>query len=254
MTKHLFIPDVQAKDGVSLEHLSHIGQYIVDKKPDVIVQIGDFADMPSLSSYDKGKLSFEGRRYKKDIDATKEAMRLLLAPMKEHNEKMRSQGHKMYKPTMILTLGNHEDRIDRAIDNQPELDGLMSMDDLPYEDWQVVPYLKPITIDGVMYTHFNPNPMTGKPRGGRAALQLEKVGVSFVCGHQQLLDVATRFLPCGKQQWGVIAGACYTHDESYKGHVGNKHWRGVIMLHDVEDGSFDPCIISLDYLKGKYGK
>ena len=96
--------------------------------------------------------------------------------------------------------------------------------------------------------------MTGKPRGGRAALQLEKVGTSFVCGHQQLLDVATRFLPCGRQQWGVIAGACYTHDESYKGHVGNKHWRGVIMLHDVKDGSFDPCIVSLDYLKGKYKK
>ena len=158
MTKHLFIPDVQAKEGISLEHLSWIGEYIVDKQPDVIVQIGDFADMPSLSSYDKGKLSFEGRRYKKDIDATKEAMDLLLSPMKEYNAKMRSQGHKMYRPKMVLTLGNHEDRIDRAIDNQPELDGLMSMDDLPYGDWEVIPYLSPVTIDGVMYTHFNPNP------------------------------------------------------------------------------------------------
>lgn len=250
--KHLMIPDVQAKDGVDLSHCAWIGQYIVDKQPDVIVNIGDFADMPSLSSYDKGKLSFEGKRYKKDIIAAKEAMDLLLGPMRAFNAKAKQNKMKQYRPRMVLTLGNHEDRIMRAVNNQPELDGLMSFDDLPYQDWEVVPYLQPITIDGIMYIHYNPNPMTGKPRGGRALQQLEKVGTSFVCGHQQLLDVATRFLPDGRQQWGIIAGACYLHDEDYKGHVGNKHWRGVMMLHDVKDGSFDPCVISLDYLKRKY--
>jgi hypothetical protein len=53
--KHLFIPDVQAKEGVPFDHLDWIGRFIVDKKPDVIIQAGDFADMPSLSSYDRGK-------------------------------------------------------------------------------------------------------------------------------------------------------------------------------------------------------
>ena len=80
--KHLILPDCQVKDGVPLDHLDWIGQYIVDKQPDVIVNIGDFADMPSLSSYDKGTKSFEGRRYKKDIEVTREAMQRLLAPMK----------------------------------------------------------------------------------------------------------------------------------------------------------------------------
>ena len=59
--KHLIIPDCQVKDGVPLEYLEWIGHYIVEKKPDVIINIGDFADMPSLSSYDVGKKSFEGR-------------------------------------------------------------------------------------------------------------------------------------------------------------------------------------------------
>lgn len=45
--RHLVIPDVQAKDGVPLDHLEWIGRYIADKRPDVIVCIGDFADMPS---------------------------------------------------------------------------------------------------------------------------------------------------------------------------------------------------------------
>ena len=67
--KHLIIPDTQVKPDVDLSYLEWIGQYIVEKKPDVLIQIGDFADMPSLSSYDIGKKSFEGRRYKDDIKA-----------------------------------------------------------------------------------------------------------------------------------------------------------------------------------------
>jgi len=247
------IPDVQAKPGVSLEHLSWIGQYIVDKQPDVIVCIGDFADMESLSSYDKGKKSFEGRRYKSDIKAAETAMNLLLDPIKQYNDKAIENHKKRYKPRMVLTLGNHEERIMRAVEFSPELDGVMSYDDLPYQDWEVVDYLKPIDIDGILYSHFNPEPMTGKPRRGRAALQLEKVGKSFVTGHAQLLDVAVRFLPDGIQQWGIIAGACYLHDEMYKGWVGNHHWRGVVMLHDVNEGSFDPMFVSLDYLRRRYG-
>src|SRR5437868_3592556 len=50
----MVLPDVQAKPGVDFSFLSRIGQYALDKRPEVIVCIGDFADMPSLSSYDKG--------------------------------------------------------------------------------------------------------------------------------------------------------------------------------------------------------
>ena len=78
--RHLVIPDVQSKPGVTNEHLAWIGQYIADKRPDVIVQIGDFADLPSLSSYDVGKKSFEGRRYKSDLEASHVAMEKLCEP------------------------------------------------------------------------------------------------------------------------------------------------------------------------------
>ncbi len=254
MSKHFVLPDVQAKPGVCLEHLAHIGQYIVDKKPDVIICIGDFADMESLSSYDKGKKSFEGRRYKKDIASAKEAMDLLLAPMRAYNTHATEMHRPKYKPRMVLTLGNHEQRIDRAVENSPELDGVIGYHDLPYQDWEVIDFLKPVEIDGVIYVHYLANPMTGKPYGGNALNQLTKVGKTFVVGHKQTLEVATRYTLGGKQQWGIIAGACYTHDESYKGYQGNDHFRGAVMLHRVVDGSFDPMIISLDYFKDKYGE
>jgi hypothetical protein len=42
---------------------------------------------------------------------------------------------------------------------------------------------------------------------------------------------------------------CYSHSESYKGYQGNHHWRGIIMLHDVQDGNFNPMFIDLEFLK-----
>ena len=252
--KHLFIPDVQAKEGVPMEHLSWIGKYILDKKPDVIIQIGDFADMPSLSSYDKGKKCFEGRRYTKDIEAARTAMDLLLAPMKSYNNKQREFKKKQYTPRMVLTLGNHERRIEKAVDAQAELEGLISYDDLPYKDWEVHGFLEPVFIEGICYTHYIANPLTGMPRGGMASTLLDKVGHSFAVGHTQKLEVATRYLNTGQQQWGIVAGACYLHDEEYKGPQGNLHWRGVIMLHNVKEGSFDPMFVSLEYLRGRYGR
>ena len=71
-------------------------------------------------------------------------------------------------------------------------------------------------------------------------------------GHQQTLDYAVRFLANGQQQFGLVAGACYLHSESYKGPQGNAHWRGVIVLHQVENGAADPMFVSLDYLCRKY--
>jgi len=252
--KHLMIPDVQAKPGVPLDHLKWIGEFIVDKQPDVIVCIGDFADMESLSSYDKGKKSFEGRRYKADIASAKKAMDLLLGPLRSYNDKAVENHRKQYKPRMVMTLGNHEQRISRVTNDNPELDGVVSYDDLPYQDWEVHDFLKPVIIDGVLYVHYLSNPMSGKPYAGTALNQLAKAQQSFCVGHKQTLDIATYFSPMGKQTWGIVAGACYQHDEDYKGYQGNAHFRGVVMLHDVHEGQHDPMIVSLKYLKERYGK
>ena len=130
----LVIPDAQVKQGVPLEHLSWAGQAITDYRPDVVVNLGDFADMPSLSSHDiKGSKYFEGLRYKSDIDVAKEAMKKLLKPLKDLQARQKKNKEKVYKPRMVLTLGNHENRIDRAVNNNPTLEGLISTKDLGYE-------------------------------------------------------------------------------------------------------------------------
>ena len=251
--KHLIIPDTQVKPGVDLNYLAWVGKYIVEKKPDVVVQIGDFADMPSLSSYDTGKKSFEGRRYKDDIEVVIKAMRILLKPLKDYNAKQTKKKKKQYKPRMVLTLGNHEQRINRATENDPKLYGTLSIDDLRYAEagWEVFDFLDTVVINGVVYTHYLTSGVMGRPIGTASAM-VSKTHQSCVVGHQQGRQVAYGKRADGTNITCIIAGSCYLHDEEYMGNQGNNHWRGLVMLHEVNDGQFDEMFVSLDYLRQKY--
>jgi len=60
--KHMIIPDTQVKPGSSLKHLEWAGKYAVEKKPDVIVRMGDDWEMISILSWDVGKTYLEGCR------------------------------------------------------------------------------------------------------------------------------------------------------------------------------------------------
>jgi hypothetical protein len=253
MTRHLVIPDTQIRPGDNLDYLETIGNYIVAKQPDTVVCIGDFADMASLSSYDKGKKSFEGRRYALDIQAAKDGMNRLLAPLWDYNNKQKKNGKKQYHPRLVLTLGNHENRINRAVEHQPELDGVLSTSDLAYEasGWEVRQFLDVVVIDNVAYSHYFVTGVAGRP-SSTAAAQLRKTNMSTIAGHQQGLQIATASRADGVPLTSVIAGSCYEHDEDYLGPQGNRHWRGILVLHDVADGAFDLMPVSLKFLKEKY--
>lgn len=253
-SKHLILPDTQIKHGNNLDFIERIGKYIADKRPANIICLGDWADMESLSSYDVGKKSFEGKRYTKDIESAREGMSRLFKPIRELNRSLAKQHKKQYTPKLILTLGNHENRINKAVNNDPKLDGVLSVDDLGYSEWgwDVFDFLDVIVLDGVAYSHFFTTGVMGRPCTSAAA-QLNKKHMSCVAGHQQGLQIATGHRADGKLITSVIAGSCYEHDEDYMGPQGNKHWRGILVAHDVHDGQFDLMPVSLSYLEKKYG-
>lgn len=245
----LVLPDVQAKPGVDFSYLKRIGQYALDKKPDIIVCGGDFADMPSLSSYDKGKKSFEGRRYKRDIEAAQFAMQSFLSPIEEYNKTAK----RPYKPRMVLCYGNHENRIDRATNDDAMLEGMLSVKDLAYVEygWEVYPFLEVVLVEGIAFSHYFTSGVMGRPITTAQAL-LTKKHMSCIAFHQQGLQIATGYRADGALLTGIIVGSCYEHDEDYLGPQGNKHWRGCLMLNDVRNGSFDLMPVSLSYINKRY--
>lgn len=250
---HAVIPDCQVKPGQDFSYLRWVGNYLAEKKPDVIVQIGDFADMPSLSSYDVGKKSFEGRRYRDDVRATKEAMKTLMDPVLTKVCSLVNNHKKRWSPELHLTLGNHEHRINKAVEGDPKLDGTLSVDDLGYSHygWNVHQFLRPVKLDGISYAHyFTSGPM------GRSVVSASKLVTtklqSCVMGHNQNWDIHRQARSDGTGVIGLFVGSCYLHDEDYLGPQGNFYNRGIWMLYEVEEGDFHPLHISLNFLKKRY--
>jgi hypothetical protein len=248
---HVVIPDTQVKDGVLTDHLRWAGRYIGeslgDRKNVTIVRLGDDHDMPSLSSYDRGKRASEGLRYRADIDAGNAGLALFDASLKE-------AAPRRWKPRKIKLHGNHENRITRAAEDQAFLDGTVTLEHLDDArlGWEVHPFLKPVLVDGILYCHYFYNPNTGKPYGGSSVdTRLKTIGHSFTMGHQQGLLYGLRDTIRGRHH-GLIAGSFYCHLEAYKGFQGNDHWRGIIVCNQVEDGMYDPLFVSLDYLCRRY--
>jgi hypothetical protein len=81
--------------------------------------------------------------------------------------------------------GNHEDRIDRFVDENPELDGTLKISDLNFKQygWQEVPYKQNKVLNGVYYAHHFPSGILGSAISGeniaRTLLTKHKVSGSY---------------------------------------------------------------------------
>lgn len=244
--RHFIIPDTQVKDGVPLDHFRWLGQAIQDYKPDRIIHLGDHWDFAAISRHTApGSLEKEGKRVVKDIGSGNKAMETL----EEHG------GQAFTDADRYLLRGNHEDRLQRYLNEHPELDGLLGFDMLKDDGWRVVPYKhgspQVVTIDGLAYAHYFANVNTGKPIGGTASYKLAAVGTPFVQGHVQGYDIGTKQYATGRTIRGIVIGSCYLHDEEYKG-MANSHWRGALVLNEVQNGEFSEMPLTMDYLCRRY--
>lgn len=252
--KHLVIPDLQVKPGVPTQHIDWIARFAVDKKPDVILQGGDWADMPSLSSYDVGTMRAEGRRIKADLEAANETIDRFVAPIKAEVERCKRRHITRWEPELEFIEGNHENRILRAVNMDPKIEDLIHPADLKFREngFRVTPFLQVRVIDGVAYSHYFASGQMGKPITTARAL-LNKQHMSCFAFHQQGRDIAYAKRADGTKMTAIICGSCYLHDEDYLNAQTNQHWRGVYMLHETEDGSFDEMPVSLRFLQERYG-
>jgi hypothetical protein len=251
----MYIPDLQAKPGVPTQHISAAALAIVDYRPDVLVLAGDYWDFPSLSRWEeKGSKHFEGSRVLEDANAGNEALAMLLAPLYLEQLRLKRNKEKQWTPRIVYTMGNHDERPSRAVKSDPRFEGIIGENLLVFPAGvEVYPYLQVVNIDGIRYSHYFSNINSGRPIGGSIDNRLNKIGESFVQGHEQGFLYGNRTFPTGKVKHGLVAGSFYMHDEEYKGPQGNGHWRGIVVLNGVNDGAYDIMPLSLDYILRKFG-
>lgn len=251
---HLVIPDQHAHPDYHNDRADWLGQLIKDIKPDVVVNIGDAADMASMSTYDRGTKGFIGRNYEKDIDAHLEFQDRLWSPVKKAKKK---------QPRRLVIEGNHEHRIKKAINLQPELEGErfgVSFKDLQFDDYyhEVIEYEGGVPgiveVDGIHYSHFLVSGVMGRPIGGEhhAYSLLAKQYTSCTVGHSHLVDFAVRTRADGVRLMGCVVGVYQDYRSDWAGAVNDLWWSGVVVKRNVEDGMYDPQFISMEAIKNEY--
>ncbi|MCP4113817.1 MAG: hypothetical protein GY737_00150 [Desulfobacteraceae bacterium] len=222
---------------------------IIDTKPEVVVDMGDFATCGSLSKFEKrGSRVMEGQRFSLDAAHARDSRKRLTRLIGKS---------KTYNPRLIALQGNHEYRIERAIEEDPTaLEGFLSAECLGAEDsgWEVYPYLKPVEVEGVWFCHHAVNKM-GKAPGGKyqANMGLDFAMSSFVCGHNHELQ-RQRKVYQGRVAISMTAGCYFTHREHWATEQQQEQWEaGLLWLHGVKDGDFGHEWVPIGEVERLYG-
>lgn len=253
----LVIGDAHSGPGHEQSRFTILGRTIEDRGRQamtegtefVVVCIGDWADMPSLSHHDKNTTFSEGRRYKEDVAAAIEAQRLMFS---EVSDEVRRHAR------WVMTLGNHEDRISRTVGQNPNLVGFMSTGDLRFEEngWEVYPFKDVVTIRGVSFSHYFPSGVMGRPVSGAnlGRSLVNKTLTSAVQGHSHLYDHYAVSTAAGRRLHGLSVGCFFEHDERYAGSVvSSMWWRGLVLMKDVHLGDYELETLSMAALRRRYG-
>ena len=251
----LVIGDAHSKPDVDQSRFTLLGKVIEDRCREAmrdgvefsVVNIGDWADMESLSSYDIGKKAFEGRRYRRDVDAAVEAQELMFA---EISPKVREYAR------WVLVLGNHEHRINRTINDDPKLDGFMSVNDLQYEKfgWELHPFKESADVHGVYFAHYFASGVMGRAVSGVniGRSLILKTLESCVQGHSHILNHSTLTTASGRRLHGLSCGCFFEHDEDYAGTSNAMFWRGLCFLNNAKDGDYELETITIKRLRRMY--
>lgn len=253
---HLIVPDPHAYPEDDFRRFKWLGEYIMDTRPEVIINIGDMWEMGSLCSYEKGKRDYVYKNVKDDIESGHHAEKLMFDPLLKYNEQQAKNKKKQYRPIYVKLMGNHEYRVKRLLDLEPKWDGSVSMESFKTRldlDEIIIPYLDFIIVDDIAYSHLFVSGTQGRPYSSARAMLMKK-GMSCTMGHTHLLDHALMTKPTGDMCRGLIAGSF--HDPKHQSFAGTQAdlmwWNGVLHKRSVLRGSYDLEEISVTRLERMY--
>lgn len=162
---------------------------------------GDLCDFQSLLGHGS-RFHMEGKRYQADVDAANDALA------------QADRGLRGYEPEKIRTLGNHDVRPDRRVEEHPELEGKLSWRDVHHEEhgWRCVPWKKVGRAGPFTVTHHFVNRM-GRAVASSSVNSLARriVGAdgalgSAIVGHDHRWATHEEESPHGERRLGLVAG------------------------------------------------
>ena len=235
------------------ERFDWLGSFIYDIKPDMVIDLGDGADMRSLNSYDtRYPTSIVSQNYEKDINSYLDSQERLRHLFKKNKKK---------RPTWVGFEGNHEHRIKKAIQTDPRLEGEkygVSFSHLQTSQWfdEYHEYENGgpaiANYNGVDFSHFFSSGNFGSATSGihHAYTVINNRHNSAVCGHSHKRDLYFKDAP---GSIGMVVGCYKGREEGWAGQSNNEWWKGCVLMRDTENGRFEPQFYSMSMLERNYG-
>ena len=237
----------------SNERFDWLGAYIYDMKPDLVIDLGDGADMRSLNQYDtlRGTKSFVTQSYEADVKSYIDSQQRLRKLFKQNKKR---------KPQWVGMEGNHEHRIKTAIALDPRREGEkygLSFGHLQtskwFDEYHEYSHSGPAIAEygGVDFAHFFAPNSTGRALASthHGHALLSKRHRSSVCGHTHQRDIKFNDLA---GTVGLVVGNYKGGPEDWAGQSNDLWWSGVVRLKNLSGGSFDPEFVSMKELKDEY--
>lgn len=241
----LVVGDVHISAGQNVSRADLLGKAINILQPKRVLFIGDLMTFDCFSEWDKDKRKkMEGRRYSLEIAKGREFLERVRSHSRNHEPE---DGY-------LLCEGNHEDRVRRYIDSNPELDGALNyLSDIGFHG-RVIPYKEYYKIAGVDFTHVPINE-AGKPIGGKYAVHraLDLHEGSVVFGHTHKLATASMHRHGSAHlSQALNVGCFFEHIDEYAVGSVTSYWRGLVFVDHYKNGRFGWTPISMGKLKKQF--
>lgn len=242
---------------VSNERFDWLGNLIYDIRPDLVVDLGDGADMRSLNSFDtRYPQKIVNQSYERDINHYNDSQERLRHKFKYLKKK---------RPFWVGHEGNHEFRIKRAVEIDPRLEGDrygVSFKHLQTDHWfdeyyeyqDGGPSLS--NYEGIYFSHFISAGNMGTAMSGvnHASSMVNKFSSSITVGHSHKFDYKYKGNSVPRPTHGLVVGCFKGKRESWAGQANNEWRHGVAIKRNIRDGDYNLTWVSMEALEEEYGR
>jgi hypothetical protein len=237
------------------ERFDWLASFLYDLKPDMCIDLGDGADMRSLNTYDtRYPQAIVSQNYEEDINSYNDSQERLRWKFR-HSKKKR--------PFWVGFEGNHENRIKKAISNDPRLEGQrygVSFGHLQTNHWfdeyheysNSAPCL--VNYDGIIYGHYVSSGNYGSAMSTKhhGYSLVEKLACSATVGHSHKFNYYHKADARPSPLNGLVVGCFKGKEEAWAGQA-NQEWRkGVAVKRYLENGNYDLQWVSVEALREEY--
>ncbi len=246
--KAVVVGDLHFHPGYDNKRAGVIGEFAAEELQSAgdegyLILMGDVGDCVAFNDHGS-KLELEGSRWKADCEVTRDGLESIMAPFYRRKRKL---------PHRIVTLGNHENRVNRWLAQEPRFEGMMSVEDLGFKEagFTAFPYGQMVNVGGVNFVHH-----LGTQTGRAAQITsptngIKSIGVSTVVGHSHKASYTP--VPYRDRYIHGIDTGCAIHkdmgfDEGWSHQTAHLYRRCIWVLDNIHDGDFDFRQVRLDTL------